>query len=1080
MFRYTLLIPALFFSVQLMAQLRDNSYRNDKNPLYWQNRKPDKAYWQQDVHCKINARINEETHVIEGSEELTYWNNSPDTLRYIYFHLYQNAFVKGSYLHRLEAANKEAVHLGRYEAEGKGIVINNLTVDNVAAATELDNTIMKVWLPKPLAPGGKVVMSMAFDSYYDRGSTRRRMQMYPAWGFMHYNGAQWFPKVAVYDRHIGWDTYQHMNREFYGEFGSFDVTLDFPSNYVVEATGTLQNRKETLPDTLLAKLDVKNFANKRWDEAPSVITPYEKGKRKIWHYRADNVHDFAFVADPSYRLDITYWKGIQCVGIVQEPHAAKWQTSAELVAKTVKTFSEEIGMYEYPKMVAADARDGMEYPMITMDGGGEPGYRGLLVHEIGHNWFYGMVGSNETYRASMDEGFTQYLTSMGLRKIDGDTMVMERPRYSYIRHFTEPTLTLDRNVLNTYSYYALNKEEVQLNTHSDDFSGALGHGGGYRGVYYKAATMLYNLEYVLGDSLFRAAMQHYFYQWKFAHPYYEDFRTSIIQFTKADLTWFFDQWFETTKTLDYKVGQIKKAPGMDNYAIRFNRKGEMQMPVDFTITAKDGHKQSYYIPNTWFSKQTEATTLPKWTGWGKLQEDYTAYVNVPSGIKHVQIDTTYRFADVNMMDNYKTRHHLISPKAVQVKLDGGINVPMNRRYYRMYIRPDLWWNAVDGIKAGVHFDGDYFSTLYKVDGTVWFNTHLLQFNGYKTAGRYDRYVPVNYTVNYLSPITRSMPKLQLQVNSRLLDGLWYHRAGFNWLVNDNNTVQLYGQSMWRQGLADRDYLLYPAEWSSTANRLNTSLNAAWTHKYNYVRGFGQYTFAVRAPLMNGNRTAAFDYSYAQLEAVNSNNLGKLVVHTRLFGRYGRGNNLPYESMLFLAGANPEELMDNKYTRSVGIVPTGWQGMSFGDVNHFQQGGGMNLRGYAGYLVPESGGLYAAYKSRSGIAGNIEIDVDNYIRLQPRYTRNWLKMNLYAFADAGIVELVNIGFTYPGNATLAYGQWSGVKMDAGIGTALTIRQWPIFGKAEPLTLRFDMPFFLSDAPGSSNFAFRYVVGVNRSF
>ncbi len=385
--------------------------------------------------------------------------------------------------------------MGKKETAGLGITTEKIQVDGQDVRTETDNTIMKVYLPAPLMPGGKVVIKMSFNTYYDNGATRRRMQMYNAWGFMHYNGVQWFPKICVYDRMHGWDTYQHLNREFYGDFGLYDVTLDFPSNYIVEATGVLQNRQQALPDTLREKLDIKNFAHKKWNEPPSTIIPYVKGQRRLWNFVGNNVHDFAFTADPSFRIGTAYWHGIECVAIVQEPHAAGWQNAPDYISKIIKTFSEDIGMYCYPKIVAADAQDGMEYPMITLDGGSEPGYRGLFVHEIGHNWFYGQVGSNETYRAAMDEGFTQFLTAWGLRRIDGDTQVTALPKSKYRRHFAEPVNVLDKNVLTRYTYEALNQDELPLNTHSDDFHSALGQGGGYGTVYFKTASMLYNLQY---------------------------------------------------------------------------------------------------------------------------------------------------------------------------------------------------------------------------------------------------------------------------------------------------------------------------------------------------------------------------------------------------------------------------------------------------------------------------------------------------------------------------------------------------------------------------------------------------------
>ncbi len=1064
-------------------QLHDNAFKALTIRITGKTACPTVTTGNRMCSIQINAVMHEDDNMIDGAEELTYWNNSPDTLRYVYFHLYQNAFVKGSYLHDLELANMVKPHMGKKEEAGLGITTEDIMVDGQSVKTELDNTILKVYLPAPLYPRHKIGIKMSFKTYYDKGSTRRRMQMYNAWGFMHYNGCQWFPKICVYDRMHGWDTYQHLNREFYGDYGLYDVTLDFPSNYILEATGVLQNRAEVLPDTLRAKLDIKNFANKKWNEPPSTIIPYIKGRRKQWHFIGNNVHDFAFTADPSFRIATAYWNGVECVAIVQEPHASGWQNAPDYITKIIKTFSEDIGMYCYPKIVAADAQDGMEYPMITMDGGSEPGYRSLFTHEIGHNWFYGQVGSNETYRAAMDEGFTQFLTAWGARKIDGENMVTGKPKSAYRAHFTEPVNVLDRTLLARYGMEELKQDELPLNTHSDDFHSALGQGGGYGTVYFKTGSMLYNLQYVLGDSLFQAALHHYFEQWKFAHPYFEDFRASVIQFTHVDLSWFFDEWFETTKPLDYGICSIHKIAGTDSFAINFRRSGEMQMPIDFTVTARNGQKYDFYIPNTWFKKQTTATILPKWYGWGKLHNEYSAHVRVPGGVRSVQIDTSFRLADRDMMDNYKSRDLWLSPLAVKTKLDGGLAPQLDRRQYRLDVRPDVWWNPIDGIKAGVHFEGDYMFLLDRIDATVWWNTHALQETKYQSLsgeGTYKIYDPVNYTFNFASPVTREMPRLELDLASRYLDGLWFHKGGFNWKMNDNNNVLVYAQTMWRPSASDFNYLIDPADWSSTAGHANSSLNVSWSNRYSYFHGTGNYALSFRAPLLTGS----YNYSYAQLESVNYNYYGRLEVRTRLFGRYGMGDRIPYESALYMAGASPEDEMENKYTRSVGFIPTDWEDVSRYDVNHFQQGGGLNLRGYAGYFAPDdrSGGQLEGYKGRSGAAANMEIDFEKFMPWHPRLTRKWLHADVYAFGDAGVMELSN--FTLPDyyatapNATY----WSNVHVDAGAGMAFTIKNWGVFEKAKPLTIRLDLPVFLNRPPYSNDryATFRYVIGVNRAF
>jgi aminopeptidase N len=193
-----------------------------------------------------------------------------------------------------------------------------------------------------------------------------------------------------------------------------------------------------------------------------------------------------------------------------------------------------------------------------------------------------MVGSNETYRAMMDEGFTQFLTAWALEKIDGKEIVKGKYANAYTEKHSLPEEARYARAYQGYLKDAISGSETTLHTHSDDFGGALRHGGGYGNVYYKTATMLYNLQYVLGDELFSNAMKHYFNQWKMAHPYPEDFRNSIIQYTNVDLNWFFDQWIETSKTIDYGIKKVKHQ-GDGKYKITIERKGEMQMPVDFSV-----------------------------------------------------------------------------------------------------------------------------------------------------------------------------------------------------------------------------------------------------------------------------------------------------------------------------------------------------------------------------------------------------------------------------------------------------------------------------------------------------------------
>jgi len=1063
MYKLPISLICLLFACQsnLFSQSIPN-YRSPSNPQYWKNRKPYPDYWQQDIQYKIKARLNEKTNIVSATEELTYYNNSPDVLTFVYFHLYQNAFQPGSYLDNLNKNNKVKPKYGHYEAFKECTVVEKMSDESGDLKTELDNTIMKVYLSKPLKSGDSVKFNIAFKSYFDNGSIRRRMKMFNAYGYKHYDCVHWYPRISVYDSKFGWTTDQHLGKEFYGDFGSFDVELNMPNNYIVEATGELQNPKEALPDSLRKKLAIANFKNKPLEEAPSVIIPYDTSIRRTWIYHADNVHDFAFTADPTYRIGEAEWNGIKCIAVAQEPHAAKWQNAADYTAKIIKTYSENIGMYVYPKMVVADARDGMEYPMLTLDGGLDPDYRSLLAHEVGHNWFFGQVGNNETYRAALDEGFTQFLNSFALETIDTTIMITDPPKSFWLREFKKPDLVRDRVVYNAYMYSAMQADPSTLNTHSDDFNGALGHGGGYRNVYFKTATMLYNLQYVLGDELFWKAFRNYFSQWKIAHPYFEDFRNSIIQYTKVDLNWFFDEWLETSKRLDYGIKCISKGRKQDEYIIKFVRKEKMQMPIDFSVYSKDSTKYDFHIPNDWFVKKTTATVLPKWFGWDKIQPTYNATVTIPKGIQNVVIDTSNRLADFYMLDN-SSRMPLIYDLDAQV-----YNTP-DWKTYRFLARPDVWFNNYDGIKAGVHFSGDYLQYFHVFSASVWFNTgYVQQPMGEKT--NLNRFDDFSFTFNYKTSLNRISKDAFVNFSAKSLDGLRALNIGLEKLLPEkNNRLYLNVKAMYRPDSNALGYLLYPKEWN--AGKYNNTVNVGMEHNYGYDKGNGNIVLNLKSSTIG----SSYGYSQLSLTVINKNNLGYIGINTRTFLQYGTGGNVAPESALFLAGANPEEIMENKFTRSRAFVDYDWLG--YGETtNHFQQGGGLNLRGYAGYLVPymdKNGNIHTIYKGNSGAAFNIELEFDKLAGIHPKFTKNWLELKTYLFGDAGIINYNN-----PGTAlTLA-----DFRMDAGIGTALTIKKWGPLQMAKPLTIRFDMPLFLNRTPAiePEYLKFRWVVGINRAF
>ncbi len=1072
---------AIFFSTtnSSLAQYNPlkspNTFQSPDNPYYWKSRKPHADYWQQDAHYKIKANIDEKTDIITATEELTYWNNSPDTLDFVFFHLYQNAFQPGSHYDNLHQNNGIESDFGDYEKDKLGTTVDEIKIAGQSLKTELDNTILKVYLPKPLLPNQSISFDIKFKTYFDIGSMRRRMKPFKAYGFQHYNGVHWYPRISVYDRKFGWTTDQHLGREFYGDFGCFDVELTFANNYVVEATGFLQNREQVLPDSLRAKLDIKNFKDKPWGEKPSIITPYDSTKRKTWIFHSENTHDFAFTADPTYRIgeckilpfdQSDDLDSIVAVALVQEPHASKWQNAAPFTAEVIKVYSQDIGMYAYNKIIVADAKDGMEYPMITLDNGKDPTYRGLLAHEVGHNWFFGMIGNNETYRASLDEGFTQFLTAWSLIKVDGKNFVRDPYKSNYKNKHKIEQEVLDSRVYFRYLEDAIRMQDPSLSTHSDDFGGAIRHGGGYRHVYYKTATMLYNLRYVLGEELFLEAMQHYFDKWKICHPYLEDFRKSIIEYTKADLNWFFDQWLiDKEENIDYAVKKVKPSKKDKNtYTITFERKGTMQMPIDFSVVTKANDTINYHIPNTWFTKPTNATVLPKWIGWGNnLNPTYEAEVKVEGKIENVIIDPDYELADVYMPDNRLNREP-------DFRFDYMLNSKPNRKRYEIEWRPDVWYNAYDGVKAGFHVNGDYMEYKHKFDLSVWYNTRILQddmsnFLHDDPTGN----DPASFILSYENGIPKISKNASIFLRARILDGIHGFQAGYRKDLNEKSSIYTYYKVLYKTDSASLNYLLHDRHWIPAM--FNNSLNVGLDHRYHYDKGDGFINLNLRSSSLFSD----YNYAYLSFEAKNNTDISKLLLKTRVVGRLGTGNT-PLESALYLAGANSEDLSENKYTRSRGIIPGSWGGYDI-STNNFHGGGGLNLRGYSGYTTVDSntsdGNIYEVYYGNSGIAINAELELDDLIKFKPKALSKIFKLDVYLFGDAGTI------FYRKQNNDIAI---AGIRADAGLGTALTIKKFGPLETPKPLTIRFDMPLILNRTPfADPNFAqFRWVLGINRAF
>ncbi len=1067
----TLLLNPQIFSQTSIPY--NNDYRSVHNKNYWKNRPPHSSYWQQDVYYRIQAELNDSSETLSANEQLIYHNNSPHTLNQIFFHLYQNATLKGSLVQQRYQKNKIKTQLGPHESQGLGTQIHKISVNNTEIVPEIDRTIMKVQLPQALKPGDSITINIQFTTYFDRGSVRRRMKVYDHHGLKHFNGVHWYPRICVYDAKFSWETDQHLEREFYGNFGCFDLSLTLPEHYIVEATGVLQNPSEALPDSLREKIDLRHFKDKPYNSTPSTPIPASK-KRKTWKFHANNVHDIAFTADPSYRLGEVVHNGVTCIAIAQENNAAYWQKTAEYTARVIAYYNQLLGPYEYPKIVVADAADGMEYPMLALCGGLYPSHRNLIAHEVGHNWFQGMIGSNETYRSSLDEGFTQYINALALRDLN-----------------IEPQAEIYRFLL-PYVHDVMDNEDTRLNTHSNEFGNAVGQGGGYHHVYMKTASMLHALNYVLGDSLFLAAIKHYVKKWKFAHPYTEDFRQSIIEFAQTDLNKFFDQWLETTENIDYGIKKVKRLKSGD-YQITIERKGNLIMPVNLKILLENSQGElaiePVNIPNSHFQNPEISTHAPIWHSWGNLNTQYIYHYTCPKQNKIKQIYLPL-LADIHQLDNtWKNRF--------TASFDWGNSYRSTYlNPYEIYYRPALRYNVNSGLQAGLFLKGNYAERRHV------FELHLLHQVGPTPL----RDLPVHWPSQNLNA--------WLHYYHNIIGGGTYHadiittqqrlNAKVGWFMNlGSHRFGIYAKHL--QGLygsrAERiptenplsqhqfantypGYIPTPTLWNPQSN---LSLNLFWNIHYN------QWSY--QGDLLLQSRLASpwsqTQFGYVNLTWNHNHPLGKSEIKSRFFIQYGGGETPSPESALYAAMANPETAFENPIMRDFGTANYGKTPITTTDpfaknnpqFLHF--GGGLNLRGYHGRTLgmqaANSDTLIAFFRGSSGFSGNLEwywgkffngFAKNKYFRIEP-----------YFFGDAGIMILNPSKQDQIAPPLLI----SKPLFDAGIGTLIHLNNLAkpfsskVLQKTKPLVFRIDIPFFLSHTlVNEKNLSFRLLLGISRCF
>lgn len=556
------------------------------------------VYFQQDVDYDINVTLNDKDHTLSGYEKLNYKNNSPDTLNFIWFHIWPNAYKNDSTAFAKQKGSDSK--FAQSDLAQRGFIDSlDFTVDGQTVTWESHPEwidVVKLNLNSPLKPGRSIQIETPFfvkipNQFSRLGHTGK-----------HYEITQWYPKPAVYD-HKGWHPMPYLNMgEFYSEFGTFDVKITLPKDYRIMATGDLVNGADeynwldslaTVSDSIqsLPEMDFKKWVKShkkkkiKKENFGSLNT-----ELKTLHFRQNKVHDFAWFADKKWLVqkgelslddstrNVTLWS------FYLPKNAGQWKNSIEYLHDSGYWYSRYYGDYPYNHITAVDgdmsAGGGMEYPNITVIASmpSKALLELVIVHEVGHNWFYGILGSNERYHTWMDEGFNEYTNIRYWQ----DKYADENERF-VISELVQDKLGIGKNLKFSFFEYfsyamsAKNRDVQPLNLKADEYKG-----GNYGLNYNKTSVFTRFLQHYLGEEKMDEIMQDYYETWKFRHPYPEDVKAIFEKHTDKDLSWYFDGVFNTTDYVDFSI-QKKR----NRYLISNN--GDLKTPVEVVFFG-DNHK----------------------------------------------------------------------------------------------------------------------------------------------------------------------------------------------------------------------------------------------------------------------------------------------------------------------------------------------------------------------------------------------------------------------------------------------------------------------------------------------------------
>ena len=597
------------------------------------------TYWQQHVDYKMEVAMDVKTYQYKGNQELVYTNNSPDTLRKVYYHLFNNAFQPGSEMDaRIQSIkDPDSRMVNKVKVDGKEVKesriktlkpneigylrISNFKQDGVVATAKEVGTILEVTLAKPILPHSKTTFTLDFEGQVPiqiRRSGRNNAEG------IELSMTQWYPKIAEFDFE-GWHADPYIAREFHGVWGNFDVQITIDKNYILGGSGYLLN---------------KNEIGYGYQDEGVVVTLPKKTKTLTWHFNAPMVHDFAWAADKNYIHDVV--KGPNDVDLHflyknDSKIIENWKKAEPKIVAIMALFNKTVGDYPYKQYSIIQGGDGgMEYAMCTLilGQGALDGLVGLIAHEMGHSWFQHILASNESKHGWMDEGFTSYLEDFATNEIAENKV--ENP-------FT--------GAYKGYFSMVNSGKELPQGTHADRFDENRVYS---ITSYSKGEIFLTQLSYLIGKENLDKTLRRYYQEFKFKHPTPNDIKRTAERVSGAELDWYLTDWTLTTNTIDYGIKEVKENAGQTTVVLE--RIGRMPMPIDVLVEYTDGTKESFYIPLRMMSFEKEnpnpAVKRTVLNDWAWAYPTFEFAVSKPkTSIKKITIDPSGLMADVKPENN---------------------------------------------------------------------------------------------------------------------------------------------------------------------------------------------------------------------------------------------------------------------------------------------------------------------------------------------------------------------------------------------------------------------------------------------